>query len=417
MASYFIDTTDALRCFLGEICSLPIDPPSFYVDTEGHKLGRFGTLDLLQIHVLPLQETFIVDVLTLKDAAFDTSFRGNSLRGLLQSSSMPKVFFDARNDSDAMFSHYNITLDGVVDLQLMEYFQEGREGRGLIGLKRCIERDSGLPSDEIQPWIQEKEKVARSFQDAHQDHLPSQTRPLPENLLLYAAGDVENLPMLYQTYRRKLTKQTWQMVKSETQKRLRQSRQPHYDPQGKQRGKGPYRRPLYKENLESTSNGPGKAKASVEPLEVKKRKNTNPSKARQPSDQRRKAKPAVRNVEVHGRDSLIAGLYKSSLAVLPSESSLQAHEATNQKMLRNRPINFVKEGHAPEPRKKNQNKKQKQKQNSAPGHNSRDAPPPSHHDPFFSSFSDLFLPNLDWTLCDKDCGWCGHCYEGFNMIY
>jgi hypothetical protein len=21
------------------------------------------------------------------------------------------------------------------------------------------------------------------------------------------------------------------------------------------------------------------------------------------------------------------------------------------------------------------------------------------------------LDDLDWTLCDKDCGWCGHCYE------
>jgi exonuclease 3'-5' domain-containing protein 1 len=329
MASYFIDTTDALRCFLGEIHSLPNNPPSFYIDVEGHKLGRFGTLDLLQIHVLPLHETFIVDVFTLKNAAFDTSFQGNSLRGLLQSSSAPKVFFDARNDSDAMFSHYNITLDGVVDLQLMEYFQEGRMGRYLTGLKRCIERDSGLPSDDIRPWIQVKEEVARLYQDADQDHLPSQTRPLPETLLLYAAGDAEHLPTLYQTYRRTLTKQAWEKVKSESQKRLRQSRQPHYDPQGKQKGKGPYRLPSYRETLEITSNGPGKATASLEPPRFKRQKDPKASIPQQRSNnQGRKAKPAMRTMEINSRDSTIAGLHISSLAISLSGSSIQAHEVS-----------------------------------------------------------------------------------------
>jgi hypothetical protein len=81
----------------------------------------------------------------------------------------------------------------------------------------------------------------------------------------------------------------------------------------------------------------------------------------------------------------------------------------------------VKEGHAPEPRKKNQNKKQrqkqKQKQQPASGHNSGDAAPLPYHDSFFCSSSDLFSDDLDWALCDKDCGWCGHCYNGFNAIY
>ena len=55
MACYFVDTTDALICLLGEIQQLPNSPPSFYIDAEGYKLGRHGTLDLIQIHVLPLK--------------------------------------------------------------------------------------------------------------------------------------------------------------------------------------------------------------------------------------------------------------------------------------------------------------------------------------------------------------------------
>ena len=117
MACYWIDNEDALRCLIHEIDGIASDTPSFYIDVEGCKLGRFGTLDLLQIYVLPLRETFIVDVFTLKHAAFDTSFRGTSLRTLLESSSTKKVFFDVRNDSDAMFSLYNVLLGGVVDLR------------------------------------------------------------------------------------------------------------------------------------------------------------------------------------------------------------------------------------------------------------------------------------------------------------
>ena len=43
-----------------------------------------------------------------------------SLKVVLQSPSIPKVVFDIRNDSDARFSHYQIRVDGIKDLQLME---------------------------------------------------------------------------------------------------------------------------------------------------------------------------------------------------------------------------------------------------------------------------------------------------------
>ncbi|KAK5214756.1 hypothetical protein LTR72_012116 [Exophiala xenobiotica] len=236
MACYWLDNQDALIFFLNEIDGLAGDVPSFYVDAEGYKLGRFGTLDLLQIYVLPLRETFIVDVFTLKQAAFTTSFRGISLRTLFESSSIKKVFFDVRNDSDAMFSLYNVFLSGVVDLQMMEYFQEGRSGRNLAGLRSCVERDSGLPSEDIQDWLELKLTTPGSLSNG-----ASQRRPLSADLFLYAAGDVEYLPLLYKRYSLRLTAQGWDTLCAKTEKRLRRSRMPTYDPQGKQKGKGPYR--------------------------------------------------------------------------------------------------------------------------------------------------------------------------------
>jgi hypothetical protein len=31
-----------------------------------------------------------------------------------------------------------------------------------------------------------------------------------------------------------------------------------------------------------------------------------------------------------------------------------------------------------------------------------------------SSWSMDMIENQDWALCDKDCGWCGHCAEGVD---
>ncbi|KIW91253.1 uncharacterized protein Z519_08149 [Cladophialophora bantiana CBS 173.52] len=174
-ACYLIDNKDALEVFVSEIQGISNDPPSFYIDAEGFNLGRFGIMDLLQVHVLPLHETFIVDVFTLAHPAFDTMFQGNSLRMLLESLSIPKVIFDIRNDSDAMFNLYNIALSGVVDQHMMKYFQENRWGRNLAGLRHCTEHDATLSSEEIRRWSEVNASVLHPRRDdADSKNFPSQ---------------------------------------------------------------------------------------------------------------------------------------------------------------------------------------------------------------------------------------------------
>jgi exonuclease 3'-5' domain-containing protein 1 len=59
----------------------------------------------------------LVDIYTLGDKAFPTiGAGGRTLKGILESDSIPKVFFDVRNDSDALFSHFQIRLAGIHDL-------------------------------------------------------------------------------------------------------------------------------------------------------------------------------------------------------------------------------------------------------------------------------------------------------------
>jgi exonuclease 3'-5' domain-containing protein 1 len=242
MAYQLIDTEDALRIALSKLQGHPITPPSYYLDAEGYKLGRFGTLDILTLYILPLREALVIDVYTLQQNAFSTSWQGISLKSLLETDSVTKVLFDVRNDSDALFAQYNISLNGVIDLQLMEYYVPGRVGRQLRGLKNCIVQDSNLPKDEVQQWSLVKDSVVQRYSDstASQTHF-SQQRPLPDELLTYTIDDVRHLPQLYTIYQTLLTAQCWKLVKQQSQKRLRQSRSPTYDPHGKTKGKGPFR--------------------------------------------------------------------------------------------------------------------------------------------------------------------------------
>ncbi|EXJ71468.1 uncharacterized protein A1O5_05276 [Cladophialophora psammophila CBS 110553] len=412
MACYLIDNKDALEVFVSEIQGISNDPPSFYIDAEGSNLGRFGTMDLLQVHVLPLHETFIVDVFTLGHAAFDTIFQGNSLRMLLQSPSIPKVIFDVRNDSDAMFHHYNIALSGVVDLQMMEYFQENRSSRNLASLRHCIEHDATLSPEEIRRWSEVKASVLHPRRDnADPKNLPSQRRPLDENLIFYAAGDVEHLPLLHRAYCQRLTEEGWQAVHIETGRRLRRSMQPSYDTESKQKGKGPYRilGPRGYKHL--------KAKASTPQHNANKQKAKNHFKPKESSSKATGAQKPDRNVGRNDMNSIGAPLHGLLLTGGPSGTSAQAQEVspiaigsivgqltsrkkTTMTPLRHRPTAFVKDGHAQQGGRKKRNKSRQWNRSSG-------ANPQQTHE--------NLLDDLDWTLCDKDCGWCGRCYNGFDF--
>jgi exonuclease 3'-5' domain-containing protein 1 len=71
-----------------------------------------------------------------------------TLKGILESDSIPNVFFDIRNDSDALFSHFGISIAAVHDIQLMELATRNFSKRCISGLSKCIERDISLTISE-----------------------------------------------------------------------------------------------------------------------------------------------------------------------------------------------------------------------------------------------------------------------------
>lgn len=99
--------------------------PIIYIDLEGVDLCREGSISILTLLVVhspgkPLTDAYLIDVFSLGSQAFNTpGIKETTLKDILQDEKIPKVFFDARNDSDALFAHFGVALHGVEDVQLM----------------------------------------------------------------------------------------------------------------------------------------------------------------------------------------------------------------------------------------------------------------------------------------------------------
>ncbi|KAI4858725.1 ribonuclease H-like domain-containing protein [Hypoxylon rubiginosum] len=234
-ATSFIDTKEALIVVLDTLEVLPANPPSLYIDLEGVNLSRHGSISIFQLYVLPTKQTYLIDVRTLGSEAFTTpGSDGRTLKDILESETTPKVIFDVRNDSDALFSHFQIGLQGIQDLQLMELGTSTARRHYLKGLSRCIEGDLGLDENEVAEWKRIKESGIRLFAPGRGgSYEVFNVRPLSEEIRLYCSQDVQFLPRLWACYDDKLVLQLRDSVESATRDRVVLSQTADYDGNGK----------------------------------------------------------------------------------------------------------------------------------------------------------------------------------------
>jgi exonuclease 3'-5' domain-containing protein 1 len=254
-------------------------PPSLYLDLEGDELSKDGTLTLISVLVVSPSSPsthngiYILDIQLLAEAAFNTPATSRSsstaaattFKLILESPTIPKLFFDVRNDSNALFFHYGIALQGVQDIQLMENASRIDFGFGnhgfrtfLAGLAKCIERDAGLEPPDLAGWKATKSKMAARFDSGR---MGSETgtgtgtattaavvaplhvfaeRPLDPEALRYCAQDVRLLPRLRSVYWERLTPQWRSKVEKETVQRVRLSQTEAYVPRGRHKARGPW---------------------------------------------------------------------------------------------------------------------------------------------------------------------------------
>lgn len=238
-----IETQANIGSLVDSLLDLPTHPPSLYVDIEGVNLSRHGTVSILQIYVQPADRTYLVDIYTLREAAFTTpGTRGHTLKNIFESDAIPKAFFDIRNDSDALYSHFGISVAGIVDLQLMELATRSGSKRCINGLARCMERgDASMSYAEKRLWAENKEAGRKLFApERGGSYEVFNERPIPENIKQYCMQDVKFLPRLWQRYNSILTPMWRGKVEVETEARIRLSQSATFNGQGRHMALGPW---------------------------------------------------------------------------------------------------------------------------------------------------------------------------------
>jgi exonuclease 3'-5' domain-containing protein 1 len=246
-----VDSDSALSDMIDTLADLPVTPPSIYVDLEGVNLSRQGTISILQFYVLPKAYTYLVDIHQLQHAAFSTTGKhsGKSLKAILEAEDIPKVFFDVRNDSDALYHHFQISLSGVHDIQLMELATRRSNRRCVNGLQRCIENDAMMTVAERVAWNAAKEAGKKLFAPEKGGRYEVfNDRPLAKEIIQYCVQDVQFLPNLW-SYYKKMTSAGWEIkVQEETKERVSSSQSKDYKAHGKHKAMAPagwYTAPSY----------------------------------------------------------------------------------------------------------------------------------------------------------------------------
>lgn len=207
-----ISTTTELSTMLITLKDIPTAPPSLYIDLEGAKLSRNGRISLLTLYILPTNTVCLIDIHSLGATAFSTPAAAEigqiatlTLKSILESPIVPKVFFDVRNDSDALYAHYAISLQGIHDLQLMELASTNRPRTYVNGLARCIQWDANLTPTQAQRASVVKDAGTKLFApERGGSYDVFNERPLQAMVQEYCVRDVVHMPELWKVYEGKM---------------------------------------------------------------------------------------------------------------------------------------------------------------------------------------------------------------------
>ncbi|KAI6380623.1 hypothetical protein MCOR25_001560 [Pyricularia grisea] len=213
----------------------PRSDPFLYLNAESPDLSRNGEISVLTILVEPKRHVYIIDVQKLGHEAFTTMGSGISLKQILESTHIPKAFFDVRPDADALFGLYGIRLQEVEDVQLLENACHGRKTRVFLrSLSSCIKADAPVEESQRTAWLETKSECMSLFMGEGGRQFEHFTkRPLPQECKDYSVNQVKWLPLLRSVYIRTLrknrsgTRWCWRTT-VEAKKRVEAAQSPWY---------------------------------------------------------------------------------------------------------------------------------------------------------------------------------------------
>ncbi|KAF9558301.1 hypothetical protein CPC08DRAFT_639203 [Agrocybe pediades] len=189
-----VDTLFGLEACLGDICSKR--RPKLAIDLEGVGLCRHGRLSILQVLAEGSHIVWLIDITILGMAAFEHRLAANgaSLRRILESDRYLKLFYDVRNDADALYNLYRVNLKNVCDLQLLEVAARRSLGcadsdtKRVMGLANAV--DNYLPAMPVWQLVKAAGRALFLPEEGGSFEIFEQ-RPLDPLILLYCAQDVE----------------------------------------------------------------------------------------------------------------------------------------------------------------------------------------------------------------------------------
>ncbi|KAK7052130.1 ribonuclease H-like domain-containing protein [Favolaschia claudopus] len=235
-----VDTIPLLRSCLDALANAT----SIAVDLEGIALCRSGTLCVVQLKAAGSERVWLVDIVVLGPGAFEVKGSSNqSLKSILEDRSVKKLFFDLRNDSDALFNLFGVTLANVYDLQLLEvavrWSNVGVCPRFVKGLVSSLENYlAPLKSAmEMRKWTRVKEAGLILFAPEHGGKYEVfEQRPLALALVDYCAQDVASLHELETVLHQRIGRRgsNWEArVRAESEVRVRVAFQANYLPRSR----------------------------------------------------------------------------------------------------------------------------------------------------------------------------------------
>ena len=241
MAAQLVDTEDQVKQLVSLISRRQHGMSLIFLDLEGVNLSRHGTIAIMQFLLPPSPIVYLVDVHVLADKAFTTEDgNGTTLKAIIEAPGVAKCLFDVRHDSDALFGLFGVSLQGAVDIQILEFASRQIWHRYLTGLGKCIAQEKNLLPSVTKEHIEIKENGRKLFApEKGGSYEVFLERPLRPEIVDYCAQDVLLLPPLLALYARRLAPNRACKVQAIVDERIKLSQSPFFNGKGKHMTLGP----------------------------------------------------------------------------------------------------------------------------------------------------------------------------------
>ena len=156
------------------------------VDCEGVMMSRTGPVTVLQCATREV--IFLIDVQSLGSSAFGARGSG-CIRDVLESPDVLKLMFDCRMDSDALFHQFDVRLENVLDVQLLDVAARRALGK-MIDRVPGIAKCTGTHLTGAETAVADDLKVRVKKLYSVEESTLWATRPFTDDVRRYAALDV-----------------------------------------------------------------------------------------------------------------------------------------------------------------------------------------------------------------------------------